>query len=67
MSPLIYPQSVSVEGNPACHGLADLRLVLNTNSSDDIHVVVTAGQLAGLHRAIGTKLDGLNLVSLEDK
>lgn len=57
MTPLIYPRSIAVEGNPACHGLADLRLVIDENGSDDIHIVVTTDQLVSLGRQIQRKLD----------
>ena len=56
MTALIYPASIAVTGHPAQHGLADLALTLDVNAANDIHVVVTAEQLAALHRAIGAKL-----------
>lgn len=65
---IVYPSSIAVEGNPSQHGLADLRMVIDGNRPDsEIHVVVTASQLAALHQAIGEKLSNIHLVSLETK
>ncbi|CAN5888001.1 hypothetical protein BH10ACT9_BH10ACT9_35480 [soil metagenome] len=43
-------------------------MVIDGNRPDsEIHVVVTASQLAALHQAIGEKLSNIHLVSLETK
>jgi len=64
---LVYPTTITVTGNPAQHGTADLALTLDVNCTNDIHVVVTAEQLVALHRDIGHKLTSIpyRLVSEE--
>jgi hypothetical protein len=53
---VLYPRAITISGNPAQHGLADLALVFDTNDVHDTHIVITAEQLLDLQEQIIRKL-----------
>jgi hypothetical protein len=66
---ILYPREIHITGHPAQHGIADLRLVVDTNDVADTHIILTTDLLLALYRRIGHKISELpiHLVTEDDQ